>query len=65
MTTMLSLTALASKSGPEIVLKSEVKDGFSLFSFDDGIDLCVSQAFVYLIPKSYNINTYVGKYWSN
>lgn len=55
-TTMLSLIALASKSSPEIVFKSEVKDGFSLFNFDDGIDLCVSQVLVYLSPKSYNIN---------
>lgn len=54
--TVLALIALASKTSPEIVFKSEVKDGFSLFNFDDGIDLCVSQVLVYLSPKSYNIN---------
>lgn len=42
----------------------EIEDGASLFNFDDGIDLCISQALMHLSPKSYNVK-YMGKYQSN
>lgn len=62
---MLSLTALASKTSPEMVFKSEVKNGFSLSNFDCGIDLCVSQVLVYLSQSKELQYKYVRKYWSN